>query len=98
MNLFSKDVVVEVSMFDITSLVSRLSYLNLEKNVEKELMVAYYEGHYKGKLTGVMDGFVVVSDKPNLLSYLLEQGIICCDENMINKNGRVRIKEKKRVV
>ena len=94
LNSFSDDTKILVSMFDITLLVSKLDSLKLEKCVEKELMVAYYEGHYKGKLNGFVDNFVVVSDKPNLLSYLIEQGIVS-NGNVLERDDKlVKIRRK----
>lgn len=96
LNSFSDDMVIMVSTFDIDSLFFQLESLNLEKRVERELMRAYYEAHYLGKLDDRGDDFIVVSDKPNLLSYLIEQEIVS-SFNIFEKGDKV-VKIRRKVV
>lgn len=76
---------VKIEIYKIGFLVSLLHNLDLEKNVVRELLETYYSGLEQGKLNGFTDTEIIISDKPNLINFLLNQEMVEFNID-INKN------------
>lgn len=76
---------VKIEIYKIGFLVSLLHTLELEQIVVKELLETYYNALEIGKTNGFMDTEIIISDKPNLIEFLLNQKIVEFDID-INKN------------
>lgn len=82
---------VKIEIYKIGFLVSIIHTLDIENVVIKELLEVYYSGLEQGKLNGFTDTEIIISDKPNLINFLLNQEIvefnIDINKNKINKKA-----------
>lgn len=82
---------VKIEIYKIGFLVSIIRTLDIENVVIKELLEVYYSGLEQGKLNGFTDTEIIISDKPNLINFLLNQEIvefnIDINKNKINKKA-----------
>lgn len=67
---------VKIEIYKIVFLVSIIHTLDIENVVIKELLEVYYSGLEQGKLNGFTDTEIIISDKPNLINFFLNQEIV----------------------
>lgn len=67
---------VKIEIYKIGFLVSIIHTLDIENVVIKELLEVYYSGLEQGKLNGFTDTEIIISDKPNLINFFLNQEIV----------------------
>ena len=67
---------IKIERYKIGFLVSVSNVLNLKKEVVSELLQTYYKALEIGKTNGFMDNEIIITDKPNLIAYLLNQELV----------------------
>ena len=65
-----KTLVNEVTLFELTSIVSFLDKYNISKECEKELLTAYYQAMEIAKINGDWNVVINITDKCNLVEFL----------------------------